>query len=230
MKVVKPYFEQDGISIYYGDCREVLPTLAVCDLLLTDPPYGIGLDMVLKHGTSQKSIHEDADWNDQIPSPECFALMHEKSREQIIWGCNYFASRVHIPAVGRIVHDKQLCIEGTALRWSEADIASCSLQKRITIFRYRWNGNVQGDTINWNNTGDDRRVHPTQKPISLMNYCIERYSEPGDLILDPYVGSGTTLVAAKRAGRRAIGIEISERYCEVAANRLAQGVLFGVTG
>lgn len=220
---MKPYYEENGITIYNADCREVLPHLPVCDLLLTDPPYGIGLDMVLHHGTSEKSIHEASDWNSVIPSPECFKLMYAHSSNQIIWGCNYFGGNVR--DVGRIIHDKQLLIEGTKLKWSEADIASCSLQKRITIFRYRWNGNVQGPVINWNNTGPDARVHPTQKPLALMRHCITTYSEESHLILDPFMGSGTTLRAAKDLGRKAIGIEINRAYCDVAINRLRQEVL-----
>lgn len=200
----------------------MLPRVSA-ELLLTDPPYGIGLDMVLHHGTSERSIHEASAWNDSPPTPEEFELMYAASKNQIIWGCNYFGGSIR--DVGRIVHDKELCIEGTALRWSEADLASCSMQKRITIFRYRWNGNVQGKTINWNNVGPDARVHPTQKPLALMRHCIQRYSKEGQTVLDPYMGSGTTLVAAKSLGRSAVGIEIEEKYCEIAAKRLQQEVL-----
>lgn len=110
---MKPYYEHAGITIYHGDCREILPQLGVFDLLLTDPPYGIGLDMVLHHGTSERSIHESSDWNSAPPSPESFDLMYAASRQQIIWGCNYFGSSIR--DLGRIVHDKCLLIEGTAL-------------------------------------------------------------------------------------------------------------------
>jgi site-specific DNA-methyltransferase (adenine-specific) len=178
--------------------------------------------MVLNHGTSERSIHECSDWNTAVPSRECFDLMYSASKNQIIWGCNYFGSNIR--DVGRIVHDKELLIEDTKLKWSEADLASCSMQKRITIFRYRWNGNVQGNAINWNNTGKDARVHPTQKPLALMRHCINKYSKEQHVILDPYMGSGTTLVAAKELNRRAIGIEIHEPYCEIAAKRLSQEV------
>ena len=219
----KPYYDDGQITIYHGDCREILPSLGPVDLLLTDPPYGLGLDMVLKHGTNANgSIHQASAWNNTIPSQLCFDLMYDQSNAQIIWGCNYFGGSIR--DVGRMVHDKQLAIAGTALRWSEADIASCSFQRRITMFRYRWNGNVQGKTINWKNEGPDARQHPTQKPLALMMWCIEQ-APMSQTILDPFMGSGTTLRAAKDLGRRAIGIEIEERYCEIAVKRLAQQVL-----
>lgn len=222
--MIRPYYEQDGITIYLGDCRDILPKLDKVDLVLTDPPYGIGLDMILAHGTYENRIHnDDTDWNEQIPSKECFDLLYEKSNAQIIWGCNYFGSCIR--DVGRIIHDKCLEIKGTKLKYSEADIASCSLQKRVTIFRYKWNGNCQGSTINWNNTGLDARVHPTQKPIALMDYCILEYSKPSQIVLDSFMGSGTTLVSAKKLGRKCIGIEISEKYCEIAVKRLQQTVM-----
>jgi DNA modification methylase len=219
---MKPYYDQDGITLYLGDCREILPGLPVYELLLTDPPYGIGLDMVLEHGTITRSIHDAAEWNQDIPNYECFELMYAHSRKQIIWGANYYGQ--YIRDVGRMVHDKQLQIEGTALRYSEADIASCSFQKRVTMFRYRWGGNVQGNTINWHNTGPDARVHPTQKPLALMKWCIQQAGDVS-VVLDPFAGSGTTLRAAKDLGIKAVGIEISEAYCEVAVERLRQSVM-----
>lgn len=221
LSLPKPYYQDDAVTIYHSDCRQILPLLPKVDLVLTDPPYGLGLDMVLHHGTSEKSIHESSEWNSHIPPAECFDLIHRASENRIIWGCNYFGS--NIPDRGRMVHDKMLCIEGTHLRWSEADLASCSFQNRITIFRYRWNGNVQGRSINWNNTGPDARVHPTQKPLALMRWCIEQANHP-QIVLDPYMGSGTTLRAAKDLGRKAIGIEICEAYCEIAAKRMSQEV------
>jgi len=220
---VKPYYQDKYVTIYHGDCREILPELPQVDLVLTDPPYGLGLAMTLKHGTVVRSIHSDTtNWNDEIPDKLCFDLIYEKSSKQIIWGCNYFLS--YIRDVGRMVHDKQLKIKGTKLRWSEADIASCSFQKRITLFRYCWNGNQQGNVINWDNVGPDARYHPTQKPLSLMKWCLQ---EAGDIetILDPFVGSGTTLRASKDLQKQSIGIEIEEKYCEIAANRCSQMVM-----
>lgn len=217
---MKPYFETKLGKLYCGDCLEIMSEFSDkhFNLCLTDPPYGIGLDMVYKHGTKKNEIHEEIEWNNNPPEKYHFEFIYRISRDQIIFGCNYFGG--NIKSIGRIIHDKQLCIKGTKLKWSEADIASCSLQNRITIFRYRWNGNVQGDTINWHNTGPDARVHPTQKPICLMGYCLSEYTKEKDLILDPFLGSGTTAIACEKLNRRWIGIEISEKYCEIAAKRI----------
>jgi len=212
-----------------GDSLEIMPTLGKVELIVTDPPYGIGLDFVYRHGTLKKeSIHEQKEWNDAKPPYKCFQMMFDCSDNQIIWGCNYFSPM--IPHEGRIIHDKDLLIAGTKLKFSEADIASCSMQKRVTLFKYRWGGNVQGQTINWDNTGPDARTHPTQKPIALMIYCIENYSDENHTILDPFMGSGTTGVACVNLGRKFIGIEIEERYFSIACKRIRaaynQGDLF----
>lgn len=196
-------------------------------LAIVDPPYGIGLDMVYNHGTA-KNIHHEKGWNDDVPNAEYFTELHRVSKHQIIWGCNYYAQ--HIPAVGRIVHDKQLMIEGTKLKYSEADLASCSLQKRITIFRYKWNGNVQGDTINWKNTGPDARIHPTQKPIALYKWLLSNYAKEGDKILDTHLGSGSSRIAAYIMGFDFYSCEIDKDYFEAQERRFkeqtAQGSLF----
>lgn len=218
----RPYYQDEWVTIYHGDCRGILSDLPKVDLVLTDPPYGLGLDMVYRHGTNTNLIHTEIDWNNQTPDPGIFDLIYQVSKHQVVWGCNYFGD--NIKAVGRIVHDKMLDIKGTKLKWSEADIVSCSLQNRVTIFSYRWNGNVQGDTINWSNTGLDARYHPTQKPLALMRYCIDNYTSTDHTILDPFLGSGTTAVAAKHLNRHCIGIEIEEKYCEIAAKRCSQQV------
>ena len=208
-------------TLYLGDCLEIMPTLGKVELIVTDPPYGLGLDFVYRHGTGKMgSIHEHKEWNENRPSDECFQAIFDCSENQIIWGCNYFYPM--IPHEGRIVHDKELRIGGTQLKFSEADIASCSMQKRVTLFRYRWAGNVQGRSINWDNTGPDARFHPTQKPIALMVYCVEGYSKTGQIILDPFMGSGTTGVACANLGRKFIGIEINEDYFNIAVKRIRQ--------
>jgi len=197
------------------------------DLAIVDPPYGIGLDMVNNHGTF-KTIHKEKGWNNQIPGPEYFEELYRVSKHQIIWGCNYYAS--FIPAVGRIVHDKLLEIKDTALRYSECDLASCSLQKRITIFRYKWNGNVQGNTINWKNTGADARIHPTQKPLALYRYLLTNYAKSGDKILDTHLGSGSSRIAAHEMGFDFTGFELDKEYFDAQEKRfekyLSQQVLF----
>ncbi len=207
-------------TLYLGDCMSIMPTLGRVELIITDPPYGIGLDVIYRHGTHKTIIHDVKEWNDCRPSDECFEQMRALSDNQIIWGCNYFYPM--IPEEGRIIHDKGFRLDGTKLKYSEADIASCSMQKRVTVFTYRWGGNVQGQSINWKNIGPDARAHPTQKPIALMEYCIKNYSDESHTILDPFMGSGTTGVACVNLGRKFIGIEIEPKYFDIACKRIDQ--------
>lgn len=199
------------------DYMKTLPDNAF-DLAICDPPYGLGLDFTNKNGLTESNLHDDKDWNDQIPTPEYFSELHRVSKNQIIWGCNYYAK--YIPAVGRIVHDKELVIAGTKIKFSEADLASCSLQKRITIFRYRWNGNVQGKTINWDNTGEDARIHPTQKPVALYEWILLNYAKPCQKIFDSHVGSGSSAIACQKMGFDFVGCELDPDYFQAATKRL----------
>jgi len=181
------------------------------ELAVVDPPYGIGLDMVTKLGSS-KNIHKEKDWNDFTPDENYFQELHRVSKHQIIWGCNYYAQ--YIPAVGRIVHDKQMPNENTAFNFSHCDLASCSLQKRITIFRYQWAGNRQGGSVNWKNNGLDGRIHPTQKPVALYSWIFEKYAKQGDKILDTHLGSQSSRIAAHKAGLDFWGTELDKDYFE----------------
>lgn len=193
------------------------------DLAIVDPPYGLGLDFTtnngLRSGRNKKTIHEDKDWNDVVPAKIYFDELHRVSKHQIIWGCNYYAQ--FIPAVGRIIHDKQMSTDGTKINFSAADLASCSLQRRITMFRYRWSGNVQGNTINWKNTGTDKRIHPTQKPVALYKWLLHHYAKPGNKILDTHLGSGSIAIACHDMGFDFTACELDRQYYEAAIKRLS---------
>lgn len=197
------------------------------DLAVVDPPYGLGMDMVTgvdkKNRQSRKNRsvvqHESKPWNDSIPSEEYFTELHRVSKHQIIWGCNYYAK--YIPAAGRIVHDKMMAIENTAFKWSHADLASCSLFKRIVMYRYQWAGNNQNGKINWLNEGPDARLHPTQKPISLYKYCLG-FAKPGDKILDTHMGSQSSRIAAYQMGFDYYGWEIDKDYFEAGNKRFKE--------
>lgn len=209
-----PYYEQDGITIYHGDCRDILPTLEPKSIavVLTDPPYGIN------HPTDYASRRRGGitDCRHDYP-PVCgddqpFDPSTLLQWPCILWGANYYADKLP-PKSGWLVWDKE--------RPDDLDQATCELAwsdfvKGVRRFRYLWNGCLRH--------GDDVLVHPTQKPIALMQWCLRlRWTPPG-MVLDPYMGSGPVLVAAKLDGRKAIGVEIEERYCEIAARRLAQRV------
>lgn len=205
---MSPYYDEDGITIYHGDCREVLPSLKA-DLVLTDPPYGIGL----KYGLQVKDSPETHfEWFQPV-----LALMREAADTVV------FTHRV---AALRELTD-----------WSHvaAWVKPMSFAYKINnwlghwepIFVYGKPSDVTFDVFKY--CTERPNGHPVPKPEALMLHLLQVFS--GDVVLDPFAGSGTTLVATKRMGRRAIGIEIEERYCEVAAKRLAQRVLpFEVVG
>ena len=203
---MKPYYEKDGIKIFLGDCREVLPTLGKFDLLLTDPPYGI--ERFKKAGTriyTKKEIGIGIEW-DNKPSKEMFGLLLKSAEKSIIWGANNF----ELPSSeGFLIWDKQQ----TVPNFADCEQAYISWKFPAKTYRYSIHKHNQTD-----------KQHVTQKPIGLMTWCIKQAGEPQS-ILDPFMGSGTTLVAAKLAGIPATGIELEEKYAEIAANRLAQGVL-----
>ena len=209
-----PYYDRDGITIYCADCRDVLPTLGPVDLVLTDPPYGIAYD------ASHKKYHNGIDRGDAAWDKEPFDPSHLLTfKRLILWGGNCFSSRLP-DSTG------WLCWVKTArdhanIRQSDMELAWTNCIRRPRVFHHLWIGAYR------DSESGKRNVHPTQKPIALMKWCI-RIAGEDEVILDPFMGSGTTLVAAKALGRKAIGIEISEKYCEIAVKRLAQGELFGI--
>lgn len=205
-----PYYDDGRCVIYHADCRDVLPALGRFDLLLTDPPYGIGRDgqKQTTGGHGGRKAYEHLGWDSTRPDPDTFALILAAADTHIIWGGNYFADL--LPASPRwLVWDK-----GQRITQSDGELAWTSLPglalriwelNRVALMR-------------------DGAVHPTQKPLELMSWCLS-FAPDARTILDPFMGSGTTLVAAKNLGRKAIGIEIKEQYCEIAAKRLSQEVL-----
>ena len=207
-------------SIICGDCLEVMkewPDNCV-DLVLTDPPYGKRL--LSKNGyvvgkpnercLAKRKFYGVQQWDNEIPQKETFQRMFDIGKEQIIFGGNYMVE--HLPARSCwIVWDK----DNIASPFADCELAWTSFSAGAKIVKWRWNGMLQEP-----NYAKEIRQHPTQKPLGVMRWILERYSKPNDLILDPFCGSGTTCVAAKMLGRRYIGIDISEKYCEIARQRL----------
>ena len=210
-----PYYQHDGITIYHGDSREIAPALAFDGLVLTDPPYGISLP-TNRHSRGQGRMATCTDYPPVLGDNEWFdpRWLLDLGTARIIWGANYFASAL-ADVSGWLVWDKE--------RPDNLDQATCELAwtdcvKGVRRFRWLWHGAIR--------RGDEALQHPTQKPVALMRWCMSlRWTSRHSTILDPYMGSGSTLRAAKDLGKSAIGIEASERYCEVAARRLEQGAL-----
>ncbi len=212
---MQPYYQHDGITIYNGDCREILPALPKVDLVLTDPPYGIGADVsahkqsgdVVGHGSRRvaKRDYPLTQWDQSPPSPEVILSLIDAGMYCILWGGNYF----QIPPSSKwLVWDK---LNG-GNDFADCELAWTNLPGAVRLKRHLWNGMARENL-------EVRYDHPTQKPASVMAWCIEQ-AGCAQTILDPFMGSGTTLVAAKRLGRQCIGIEIEERYCEIAARRV----------
>ena len=203
----QPYYQDDAVTIYHGDCREILPELPHVDLVLTDPPYGIA--SVWKGGAGhgwgnarmQSAVRNV--WDDSPPTGEEIAAVVRHGADAVVWGGNYFSLP---PTRGWLVWNKPE--RGFTL--SEAELAWTTRDSVIRVFDA--------------NRSDVGREHPTQKPLFLMRWCLGFFPD-AKTVLDPFMGGGTTLRAAKDLGRKAIGIEIEERYCEIAANRMGQEVL-----
>lgn len=205
-------------TIIQGDCLEEMKKIPdkYFDLCLTDPPYGIGItDRSTVGGTNSKTKlakmtdYGKSDWDKFAPSSETFDEIFRISKNQIVFGGNYFDLG---PTSCYIIWDK----DNEKSPFADCELAWTSFPTAVRKFKYRWNGMLQEDMKH-----KEIRYHPTQKPVKLFMQIIEKYSEPGDLIIDPFLGSGTTLIAAKKTGRKAIGIELSPEYCEIARKRVA---------
>ncbi len=212
--MIEPYYQDDAVTLFHGDCREILPTLEAgsIDLVLTDPPYGISHPCDFK-SRGRGKLAACRDYPDVHGDDSPFDPLLLIQWPCILWGANHYASRLP-DSGGWLVWDKE--------RPDDLDQATCELAwsnivKGCRRLRYMWNGMIRD--------GDDSLFHPTQKPVDLMKWCMGlRWTQGCNLILDPFAGSGTTLRAAKDLGRRAIGIEIEERYAEIAAKRMEQDV------
>jgi DNA modification methylase len=210
----KPYYQDRACTIYQGDCREILPMLGRFDLVLTDPPYGINYESNLPGCQKFGPITGD---EAELDLSHIFKMHHDGSG-LVVFGANNFPRQ--LPFGGRwICWDKRVNPKADAMLGSPFELAWCNEVSGFNrIIRL-----MHGGVVNQDRKHTDR-VHPTQKPVGLMRIILTWYSE-SKKIVDPYMGSGTTLVAAKSEGRNAVGIEIEERYCEAAAKRLRQEVL-----
>lgn len=197
-------------TLYHGDCLDLLDTLQAADAVIADPPYGIDLNGM--SGTYRSRHVQAADeylvhGDDKPFNPEPWLAFPVV----VLWGANHFASR--LPDTRKwIVWDKR---EGTAPdNQADCEMAYTNLKGPARIYSQLWRGMCRRGEENMSR---QRRVHPTQKPVALMMYCIEQCQLPaGSLIVDPYMGSGTTGVAAVRMGYRFIGVEKELRHFETA--------------
>lgn len=214
---MNPYYQDKYVQIYHGDCREILPQLDVkVDLVLTDPPYGIDLDL-----TWLSELHvarsKPANKTDKpiIGDKGIELSFLRKFSKRIIFGFPYIFDQQF---TGWLVWDKQPGIDTDRTLTSPIEMAGSTAWRGFRLVRCMWAGYMRDN-------GEYRFEHPTQKPQKIIDYCINKASELDDLILDPFLGSGTTAYCAKKLNRRCIGIEIEEKYCEIAAKRCCQEVM-----
>lgn len=228
---IRPYYSDDSCIVLLGDCRELLPHIGPVDLVLTDPPYGVGYvtarrsrtDPLVAPIAGDESLNLLADAMpllDRLLRQDRHAYFFSSARK-IGQTCEIVADYWKVKNV--LVWDKGDAGSvgdldaGYGVTWEGIVYANKGRRSLIgprprTVYRYEWSG-----------TRDP--VHPTVKPVGVLTWLASKSSEPGETILDPFMGSGTTLRAAKDLGRKAIGIEIEERYAEIAAKRLQQSVL-----
>jgi DNA modification methylase len=199
--------------MYLGDCMDILPTLPGVDAVVTDPPYGINH---ARDRNSQKDGWVDYPangWDRERPSRDVFDVMRAKSKDQIIWGGNYFTDYLP-PTMRWLVWDKGQ----RNFSLADCEFAWTSQAKAARIFTYSRGAALQ-----------DGKEHPTQKPLALMEWCLN-FLDGARTILDPFAGSGTTGVACVNLGRTFVGIERTPEYFEIACSRIAaaqsQGRLF----
>lgn len=220
-------------KIIQGDCLEVMKQMPdkCVDLLIADPPYGINVGRPIKRerekvqvggakpfgkGRNTRSIAPKSyrGFDDsRIPSKEVFDEMFRISKNQVIFGANYFTEYLKNSSCW-FVWDK----DNGESYFADCELAWTSFDTAVRKFKWKWNGMLQERM----GEAKEERYHPTQKPIPLLAWILRNYSKETDIILDPFLGSGTTGIAASMLNRKFIGIEISPDYCKIAEERIRQ--------
>ena len=189
-------------ELWHGDCREVLPLLPACDLVLTDPPYGIGF-AAQPTDYQRKNGMKPTDW-DNVPAPDwLFGLMREKAAALIVWGGNYYTLP---PTRGW-------------LAWRKPDAPPSMAHLELAWTSYDMNAKMLDHSIAATNA--ERAGHPTQKPVRVMAWSLE-FAPDAQTVLDPFMGSGTTGVACAQLGKAFTGIERERKYFDIACERISR--------
>lgn len=197
-----------------ADCQEVMAEIGdkQIDLCLTDPPYGIGVDGGIGNGIlAKKSNFEKKNWDKNSPCQFIFNLILKKSKNQIIFGANHFISKIPFDSSSWIVWDK----DNGDNNFADCELAWTSYKTAVRKFKWKWQGMLQQ-----NMAKKDIKIHPTQKPVALMVWCLNNYSKENDLIFDAFAGSFTTAIACIKTNRRFIGCELDPVYFEKACERI----------
>ena len=201
--------------IYNEDCLEAMKEMSdnQFDLAIVDPPYGINI-------TKNKRLHNNSkkDWDKEIPTPEYFKELFRVSKEQIIWGGNYFIE--YLKNTRCYLNWDKLNHSHT---YADCEMAWTSFNKNAKIFKYMWDGNRYGFIGAIQGVGKKSiRTHPTQKPVKLYEWLLMNYAKKGDTILDTHLGSGSIAIACHNLGYNLTGYEIDKDYYKAAKKRIEQ--------
>lgn len=209
--------------LYLTDCMEFMKSVpdGAYDLAIVDPPYFDGPNKSGYYGKGysslgvQRATHYDSLPSWKVPGPEYFAELRRVSRHQIVWGANHFANVSDFAGPGWIVWDK---LNG-ASSFADAELAYSSFDKACRVFRYVWNGMHQG-SYGGDVRKNEKRIHPTQKPVALYEWLLSKYAKPGDRILDTHLGSASIAVAALNMGFEMDGVELDALMHQAAVERV----------
>lgn len=217
-------------SYICGDCMDYLPQFPdkFFDLAIVDVPYGIGENGEKNRTRSKVAKARDykpfAGNDAKAPEPEYFSELFRVSKNQIIWGANHFISRIPYDSHCWIVWDKN----NGENDFADCELAWTSFDTAVRKFKYTWHGMIQENMSN-----KEIRIHPTQKPIALYEWILNRYAKQGDIILDTHVGSASSLIACHNTNHKFVGFELDKHYYEISRKRLdaemAQMNLFDFT-
>jgi site-specific DNA-methyltransferase (adenine-specific) len=217
----EPYYQDGTVTIYHGDCRDVLPALEPVDLVLTDPPYGVTYVSNSAAGKGTQPITNDGTRLSLALYRQVIPMIRAR---HVLWFTRWDAwpdvwllLGQHFPIRGLLIWDKGSPGMGDLKHWGP------SYEMIASVGTGQITGSRDGSILRFPAPSSRNRLHPTEKPVPLLSYLIGKMAPVN--VLDPFMGSGSGLVAAARAGVPSIGIESDERYCEVAARRFDQGVL-----
>jgi len=207
------------IELHNIDCMEYMRGLAdnAFELAIVDPPYGHGNNLIVKGNTRSKIATAGqfkAYDNSKSPDREYFDELMRVSKNQVIWGANHFAGKFDSSGSAWIVWDKH-----TTGDFSDCELAYSSFGTACRKFDYMWNGMHQG-SAGGNMKLNEKRIHPTQKPVKLYQWILEKYGTSGDKILDTHLGSGSSAIAAHYGGFDFVGCELDPDYFKVTKSRI----------
>lgn len=201
-------------TIINDDCMDILKQLPdkCIDLVLTDPPYGIGIDGAVGGGSKRGAVKncKKCDWDNFIPSKEYFEEIMRVSKNQIIWGGNYFIEHLKNSRCFLVWYKRDGLPKRT---FADAEMAWTSFDRNAKVYNIRWDGFIR-------DSKEPKELHPTQKPLKLFEKCLFDFTNENDLVLDCFSGSGTTAIACHRLNRRFICIEKDKEYWQASVKRL----------